>query len=71
MDNSGYWKTGLWKLEKLENMCLNDVVLCAPLAQSVEQLPFKETVGGPIPSRGTKNKGAERDNVRRLLFIVP
>ena len=24
-----------------------------PVAQLVEQLPFKETVGGPIPSQGT------------------
>ena len=54
MDNSGYWKTGRWKLEKSENMCLNNVIFRAPLAQSVEQLPFKETVAGSIPAEGIK-----------------
>ena len=34
----------------------NVVTIYVPIAQSVEQLPFKQTVEGSIPSGGTKTK---------------
>ena len=43
------------KISKYNNNCL-----FAPLAQSVEQLPFKQTVVGSIPSRRTiKNRNLD------------
>jgi hypothetical protein len=39
----------------------------ASLAQMVEQLPFKEMVGGSIPSRGTESK--TRWTERKPLFV--
>lgn len=38
---------------------IGDVIECfknAPLAQSVEQLPLKQTVAGSNPARRTRNK---------------
>ena len=40
----------------------------APLAQSVEHLPFKQGVRGSNPRRGTKK---EKHRKAVLLFLVP
>ena len=42
--------------------------LSAPLAQSVEHLPFKQGVRGSNPRRGTKK---EKHRFAVLLFLVP
>ncbi len=41
-----------------------------PIAQSVEQLPFKQTVEGSIPSGGTKYKNTTSYEVV-FLYLVP